>query len=213
MVKAILFDFWGTLVEQGIWSPLKQVKSQLGIELPFSEYVLRMERVFMTRQFPSLKEAFEALGQEFGLEAEAEKIEELIGLWNKSWLLAQPYPETEEMLKRLRKEYQIILISNTDSFSLPQVLEKFQFKSLFDHTFLSFEIGAIKTDKIFLQTVLSQLNLAPEDCVLVGDSIESDILPAKRMGIKAILVDRKNNRDFHPKIKNLRDLEKVLQND
>lgn len=210
MVKAILFDFWGTLAEQGVWSPVKQVKNILQIDLSFSEYIVRMESAFMTQTFSSLKEAFENICQEFNLTPESEKIQKLIGLWNKSWMLAQPYPETENVLKELRKKYQIILISNTDCFSLPQVLEKFQLDSLFDQIFFSCQLGAIKTDKIFLKSILAKLNLMPQDCVLIGDSVQSDIIPARRADIKTVLIDRKNTRDYHPKIKNLNDLEKVL---
>ena len=50
MVKAILFDFWGTLMEQGVRSPIQHVKNALQIDLPFSEYVVRMERAMMTEQ-------------------------------------------------------------------------------------------------------------------------------------------------------------------
>jgi len=210
MTKTILFDFWGTLVEQGIWSPVKQVKNNLQINIPFSEYITRMEHAFMTQTFPNLKEAFENICWEFNISPQPEKIEELIGLWNKSWMLAQPYQETEAALKKLRKKYQIILISNTDCFSINQVLEKFQLNKLFDEIFLSYQLGLIKTDKNFLKHILTQLNHSPEDCVLVGDSIQSDIIPAKRANIKPILIDRKNTRDYHPKIKNLKDLEKIL---
>jgi putative hydrolase of the HAD superfamily len=210
MVKAILFDFWGTLAEQGIWSPIKQIKNMLQIDMPFSEYVVRMEHAFMTKTFPSLKEAFEELCQEFNITPTNEQIEELIGLWNKAWMLAQPYVETETILKKLREKYQVILISNTDCFSLPQVLEKFQLEPLFDQIFFSHQLGAIKTDDIFLKTVLTKLNLTPEDCILVGDSIQSDIISARKAGLKAILIDRKNTRNHHPKIKNLNDLEKII---
>jgi HAD superfamily hydrolase (TIGR01549 family) len=164
----------------------------------------------MTQPFPSLKEAFENLCREFNIDPEPQKIEELIGLWNKSWMLAQPYPEIETTLKKLRKKYPLILISNTDCFSVDQVLEKFQLKKLFDDVFLSYQLGVIKTDKNFLKHVLTKLNLAPQDCYLIGDSIQSDIIPAKRIGLNAILIDRKNNRNFHPKIKNLNDIEKIL---
>jgi len=210
MIKAILFDFWGTLAEQGIWSPIKQIKNLLKIDLPFSEYVVRMERAMMTQKFSSLTEAFQSLCQEFQIEPTEEILEQLIGLWNKSWMLAQPYAETVTTLQKLKERYQIVLISNTDPFSLPQVLEKFQLQSLFHHIFASYQLQAIKTDKIFLVSVLKQLNLQPADCLLVGDSLQSDIIPAKRAGLKAVLIDRKNTRDFHPKIKNLQDLEKVL---
>lgn len=210
MTKAILFDFWGTLVENGVWSPIKQVKNILNIDLPFSEYVVRMEKAMMAQEFPELRDAFISICREFNIELTEEKLEELIGLWNKNWMLAQPYPETETTLKKLRKKYQIILISNTDCFSISQVLEKFGLNPLFDQIFPSYQLGALKTDKIFLKTVLAKLNLMPEDCLLVGDSIQSDIIPAKRAGLNAVLIDRKNTREFHPKIKNLKDLEKIL---
>ncbi|MBR9683447.1 HAD family hydrolase [Candidatus Woesearchaeota archaeon] len=210
MVKAILFDFWGTLAEQGVWSPVKQIKNILQIDVPFSDYITRMEHAFMTQEFSNLQEAFENICREFNIEPSEEKIQELIGLWNKSWMLAQPYSETIEVLKKLREEYQIILISNTNKFSLPQVLEKFQLNELFDQIFFSYQMGAIKTDKIFLKSVLTKLNLTPQDCVLVGDSVQSDIIPGRRADIKTVLIDRKNTREFHPKIKNLNDLAGVL---
>ena len=55
MTKIILLDFWGTLVENGVWSPTKQVRNILGIRMPFPEYVVRMERSMMTKEFSSLK--------------------------------------------------------------------------------------------------------------------------------------------------------------
>jgi len=41
----------------------------------------------------------------------------------------------------------------------------------------------------------------------VGDSIQSDMMAAKRLEIKGVLVDRRNSRDFDIKIKNLNELE------
>ncbi|HLD72790.1 MAG TPA: HAD family hydrolase [Candidatus Nanoarchaeia archaeon] len=210
MVKAILFDFWGTLAENGIWSPIKQVKNILEIDLPFSEYVVRMEQALMTSKFTDLKEAFLKVCAEFSVSPDEDKIEQLVGLWNKSWMLAQPYPEVKEILGQLKEKYKLILISNTDCFSINKVLDKFELKSYFDRIFLSYELGVIKTDKNFLKHVLSEMNLDVNDCILVGDSIQSDIIPAKRLGMNAVLIDRKNTRDFHPKMKDLKELEKVL---
>lgn len=210
MVKAILFDFWGTLVEQGVWSPVKQVKNVLGIGMPFSDYITRMENSFMTQEFPNLKSGFENMFLEFGLTSTEDKIQELIGLWNKAWMLAKPYPETIEVLKRLRGEYQIVLICNADNISVNQVLDKFGLREVFDKIFFSYELGLIKTDPKFFKTILNQLGLTPADCLLVGDSIQSDIIPGRKAEIEVVLVDRKNNREFHPKIKTLNDLDKLL---
>lgn len=211
MTKVILFDFWGTLVENGVWSPIKQVRNILGIKLPFSEYVIRMEKAMMTKRHSTLREAFEAVCEEFSIPVDDYKIEKLVGLWNKSWMLAHPYDEAKEVLEKLKNNgYKLVLVSNTDPFSIENVLDKFALKEFFDQTFLSYEVGQIKSDPEFLRQILKKLHVEKENCVMVGDSIQSDIIPAKRQDIKAILVDRRNTRDYHPKIKNLQELEKVL---
>ena len=210
MIKAILFDFWGTLVENGVISPIKQIKTILAIDIPFSEYVVRLERAMMLEEFPSLKEAFVSVCKEFEIKPEEEILEEMIGLWNKNWMLAELYPEIKTVLEELRKKYQLVLISNLDCFSVQKVLEKFALKESFDQIFFSYQMHMIKTDKNFLKVVLDTLSLAPEDCVLVGDSLQSDILPARWIEMPAILVDRRNTRDFGPKVKDLNELKELL---
>ena len=44
-----------------------------------------------------------------------------------------------------------------------------------------------KPQKIFFQGLCDRLGVAPQDCVLVGDNLESDIGGAKGMGMKTIL--------------------------
>ena len=210
MVKAVIFDFWGTLVENGVWSPIKQVQQILHIDLPFSDYVSRMEEAMMTKKFDSLREAFEAVCKEFKIDCDEAKMEALIGMWNKSWMLAKPYEEVQEELENLRKEHTLILVSNTDNFSINQVLDKFQLRQHFQHIFLSCELGLIKNDTKFLKKVLKEAKLAASDCVLVGDSIHSDMEAAKEAGIKSVLMEHKQRQHFHPKIRNLKELSSIL---
>ncbi len=211
MVKALLFDFWGTLVENGIWSPTKQVKNLLQIDLPFSDYVLRMERALMTKPFPSLREAFQELCKEFSLDGTEEQLDQLIGLWNKNWMLARPFPDVQETLQKLQEKYMLILVSNTDNFSVEKVLDKYALRQPFAHTFLSHHVGLLKNDPAFLQKVREALQLSAEDCLLIGDSIESDMEAARKAGIRSVLIDRKNARDYAPKIITLKELEKTLE--
>lgn len=210
MKKAILFDFWGTLVENGVRSPIKQVRVILRINEPFSSYVSRMEKAMMTKEFPTLRDAFGEVCQEFNIDCNEDAMQELIGMWNKSWMLAQPYDQIEETLRNLKKKYQLILVSNTDNFSLNNVLKKFEFEQYFDHIFLSCKMGLIKTDEEFLKQVLEQTNLDVNDCVLVGDSMHSDMAAAKIAGMESILVDRYNRRDFPKKVSQVKWLERVL---
>ncbi|MEK6940015.1 MAG: HAD family hydrolase [Nanoarchaeota archaeon] len=210
MVKAIILDFWGTLVENGVWSPIKQLQQILQIDMPFSEYVGRMEQAMMTKKFGSLREAFEAVCAEFNVTCSEEKMEALIGMWNKSWMLAKPYDEVLEELAKLQEKYTLILVSNTDNFSINQVLDKFQLRQYFKHIYLSCDLGLIKTDKKFLKKVLKEAKLEAEDCLFVGDSILSDMEAAKEAGIKGVLMDHKQRQHFHSKIRNLKELSSIL---
>ena len=207
MKQVIIFDFWGTLVEQGVYSPFKQVRRILGLEgMDYAEFVLKLERALMTRKFDSLQDAFVQVCEEFGVEAEQGLVDELIGIWNKNWLMAQPYAEVIEVLSGLKKDYRIVLVANTDNFSVDRVLDKFALRPYFDFVQLSYAEGFLKTDPEFLKKVLVQCEVSSEECVVVGDSIESDVAAAEHVGMKAVLIDRQNRRDFQEKITNLREI-------
>jgi HAD superfamily hydrolase (TIGR01549 family) len=210
MVKAIIFDLWGTLVEQGVWSPIKQVSNILKIRMPFSDYVVRMQKAMMLNPFNGLREAFLELGEEFNMDITNTEMDELIGMWNKAWMLAKPYGEVIEVLDRLKGKYQLVLVANTNKFSVEKVIEKFSLDKYFDKIFLSYQLGMTKNVAGFFDKVIEELNLEAKDCVMVGDSIQSDILPAKSFGMQAVLVDRKGKREYDIKIKNLNELEGVL---
>ncbi len=205
MAKAIIFDLWGTVVEQGVWSPVKQVRNILRVRLPFPEYVTRMERAMMTTPFSSLTEAFEAVCKEFNVEPTQDIVEKLVGMWNKNWMLASAYEDLAE-LQKLREKHTLILVTNADSVGVPNVIEKNEFTDVFDHIFLSHDVGVIKSDPSFLQNVLEKIDIPAEDCLFVGDSIQSDMIPAQRAGMKTLLIDRKNRREYEPKIQSLHEV-------
>lgn len=208
MTKAILLDFWGTLVDNGVRSPIKQVKYTFDIRLPFSQYVVRLENAMMKKQFANLTDAFEMVCQEF--KVDHKQVENMVGMWNKNWMLAAPYPDTIQGLEELQSKYKLILISNTDNFSVPNVLEKFNLKKYFHDIVLSCEVGSLKTEPQFIQSILEKHGLKKEDCVLVGDSLLSDIQAATAAQIKGILIDRRNTREFKPKITSLLELKDHL---
>ncbi len=212
MVKAVLFDFWGTLADSGVFpSPVKQVRRILHIRESFPEYIVKFEEIFMKNQFLSLKQGFQEVAKAFGVRPRDDQIEQLVGLWNKKKLLAEPYPETMEVLGNLKKKYKIALISNTDCFSLEPVLEKYKMGEIFDGIFLSYKEGHLKTEKQLFEKALKKLKIKPEDAVMVGDSIASDMKGAEQAGIKGILVDRRErNLDYKTKVKTLAELEQFL---
>ena len=91
-------------------------------------------------------------------------------------------------------------------------MDKFGLRSYFEHIFLSCDLHLIKTDENFFKTVLSQAGLAQEDCLMVGDSIQSDMDAAKKAGLNTILLDRKKTRNYPQKIESLKELTSFLSN-
>src|SRR3989338_4681330 len=98
MVKAILIDFWGTIVENGVFpSPIRQSQRIMRLDMPFSEYVVRFEEAFMLQKYENLSDAFNNVSDEFGIALQNWQLDKLIGLWNKNRLLARPYVETKDV--------------------------------------------------------------------------------------------------------------------
>lgn len=211
-VKAILFDFWGTLVENGVFpSPVKQVKRILRIKEQFPEYIVKFEEVFMLRTYENLAEAFEKVAEEFRVHPKHYQIEKLVGIWNSNRLLARLFPDTAESLKDLKKDYKIGLISNTDCFSVRPLIEKFRIGEFFDAIKLSYETGLLKSNKKVFEDTLNEIGVSKDDAVMVGDSIQSDIRGAESAGIRGILIDRKNRQNFHDKILSLKELRSKIE--
>lgn len=211
MKKAVLFDFWGTLVQQGAYSPLKQTYRLMRPRLRFGDFVERFERVTMTKPYDDqammFLEAFHALD----LQPKDWLIEKLIGVWNKNKLLAQPYPETMQVLEQLKKNgIKIAIVSNTPKLSVDGVLEKFGMDKLFDAVCFSYEQGYLKTDPALFDAALQKLGVSKDEAVMVGDSMETDIAGAEKAGVLPVLIDRKGTREYANKIRSLTEIEKFL---
>src|SRR3989344_4633495 len=206
MVKAIVFDFWGTLVDNGTYSPLRQTYNLLRARMQFSEFVQIFEKTVMTKPFDEQAKAFEEACNSLGVPVKSFIIDKLIGLWNKNRMMAQLYPETPAVLQALKdKKYKLYLVSNTDNL-IQQVIERFDLAKYFDGMFLSYETGLLKTDKELMETILKKSKAKKEDILVVGYSVETDMLCAENAGVKSVLVDRKGTREYKLKISSLSEI-------
>ena len=211
MVKAVFFDFWGTLVENGTYSPLKQSYKILRVRVPFGQFVEQFERVVMTKEYADQALMFTEACNSFNVRPIPIVIDKLIGVWNKNRLMASIYPETLDTLKQLKeKKIKVAIISNAPSNNVEPVLERFGMLDLVDQTFISYKEGSLKNDGLF-ENALKKMKLKKGDVIAVGDSIETDIMGAEKAGIKGYLVDRKGRREFENKILTLTEVLKLVE--
>jgi putative hydrolase of the HAD superfamily len=102
------------------------------------------------------------------------------------------------------------IISNWD-LTLPDKLKQY-FKLEFDKVIGSALVGFQKPDpRIFLHAI-KVCGFEPEEMMMVGDSIRLDIIPANKVGIRTVLIDREDIfSNFNGlRIKNLNELFTLL---
>lgn len=213
MIKALIFDLWGTIVENGVHpSPTKQVRYFLRTQIQFSEFITTFEDTFMTKEYESLKEAFEAVVNDFNLKIPDFVYEKLIGTWNKNAILSQKYDEVEEVFKTLKeKGIKLFLLPNIDKFAFEQVNQKHQLTELFDKIYPSYKTGLLKMNPESYKNILEENGLKEDEVLMVGDCLLSDMQSSKNAGIQGILVDRKERREFDNKIKDLSELPQKIE--
>ncbi|MBN2892992.1 MAG: HAD family phosphatase [Bacteroidales bacterium] len=94
------------------------------------------------------------------------------------------------MLLQVRKEYRIFVLSNTNEIHNKYFMEQdFWESKVFEKVYLSNLVGMRKPEPEIFELVLNENNLLPEETVFVDDNAEN-IEAAKKLGIKALLVDK-----------------------
>ena len=127
---------------------------------------------------------FETIKNRFRLSI---SIAELRKIWNE--IIVGFREEFRPLLNKLKTDYKVGLLSNTDPFHYEKVLEQVpDFNNFFERIFLSHEMKSIKPDKEIFQFVLEQLNIPPEQIMFFDDSREN-VITAQKAGIKAFCVN------------------------
>ncbi|MCX5970982.1 MAG: HAD family hydrolase [Coprothermobacterota bacterium] len=99
--------------------------------------------------------------------------------------LNQPIPASLEVVRSLSRRYKLGVAANQMASCRP-LLVKRGLLPYFRAILISEEIGLAKPDPRFFERLLRVAACAPERVVMVGDRIDNDIIPAKRMGLRTI---------------------------
>jgi len=165
-IKAYFFDFFGTLA----FYTLKKEQRKI-----LSEY----HNILLTNKF---------------MESEIPKKikKEFIEIFNKSKIYL--YEDSERVIKRLKKDYKIGIISNTYDIITKKIRKKFSnFIKKFDIVVFSSELGSMKPDHKIFFYALNKFVVDPQETIMVGDKLDRDIIPAEELGMNTILIDRDVN--------------------
>lgn len=93
----------------------------------------------------------------------------------------------KKLLKRLNRFYKIGIVSNFYG-NLPVICDEAGMSKFLDVIIDSERVGVRKPDPDIFLLAIKEIGERPEDIIFVGDSYERDIVPSKRLGMKAIQI-------------------------
>lgn len=100
------------------------------------------------------------------------------------------FPEVYETMVSLRDRKILLgVVTNAPSHNVISYLEKNKVKDFFQCIVSPEEANCKKPSINFFKLALSLLSVKPENCVMVGDNVINDLIPAKKMGMKTILFE------------------------
>jgi len=186
MIKLIIFDLWDTLAYRG-HGTLKKISEKTGIKIQKRKYIKIYENSVQTKRWKSKFEAYKNLCKNLGIGTIKQNINFLIKIRDKVEAKTKLFPYTIPMLRQLRKQgYKIGLISNTSIFSIEQIKKKTNLLKYIDYPLPSFEVGVIKPNVKIFKEMLRRTKFKPKEVIMIGDTYENDILPARSIGMNAI---------------------------
>ena len=97
------------------------------------------------------------------------------------------YPGVDGLLKNLANEYTLGLAANAPA-SVTDILEDLGVLRWFTYTDVSGSVGIKKPDQRFFETILANADTKASESVMIGDRLDNDIIPAKRIGMKTIWI-------------------------
>jgi len=94
----------------------------------------------------------------------------------------------KRLLKELANRYQLGVVSNAISRIPRAVLDKEGLLPLFETVVISGEVGWLKPHPRIFHEALRRLRVRAREAVFVGDSIDTDVVGAKNVGMLAVWV-------------------------
>lgn len=122
-------------------------------------------------------------------------------------------PNTKYILEFLRKKYKLHIITN--GFKEVQFikLQNSGIYNYFENIIISEDIGVLKPNKKIFLFAINLCKSKPEECLMIGDDIKSDILGAKQVCVDQVFYNYNNIKvTCNPNyvIHDLKELENIL---
>lgn len=204
MIKAVVFDVYGTLLDTRgcslviMKNVLEKCNCSLSPKFVYGEWRKDIEKMIMEMktesQFETERVFFKkALGKTLKRLKIRRNEHENMKLYNElCWGHRSILPDTKKALGRLKKKYKIYIASNSDTKPLLKDFKRYGLKA--NKILASEMLRAYKPHKKFFINMLKKLNFKKNEILYVGDTLSNDVAGPHKAGIKAVWLNRKNKR-------------------
>jgi len=183
-IRAIILDYGGVISQPQNPENVNNILQSLKQEYIDFKEVYKSQRAQYDSGHISGEEYWINILRHYGLEPNGFEIARLIQEDVKSW--TQINESMIQFITESRgKIHKLAMISNMTSDSLAFMKKHYHWLELFDELILSCEIGKNKPDRQIYEACLSRLNVCPNECLFVDDSIEN-VRGAMELGMYAI---------------------------
>lgn len=205
-VKAVLFDFGGTLYDYGCLATaeaesLADLAAWAGVSASVVE-VARAYRESMRGEFRAylpkpfyfhhdlFRDAAAGMLRNLGVEPRGELLDRYRkAQWQRHRRDFTLRPGVLETLSGLRERgLHVGMVSNIDDDQLAHLLEAGALRPYFDAILSSEMARSCKPDTRIYEQALEQANCTPDEALFVGDTLRQDVAGANRIGLRSVLL-------------------------
>ncbi len=205
--QAVIFDIYNTLFhnEAHLWQATFEEICSIqdlpldaaalwarwkALEVNFRKHRTNLEHLEETLPFKSYEQAwrecFQQVFQSLGGKGNAAAAAKLAV---RDMSFRKPFPETLEVLSRLRGRVRMAVVSNADDAFLLPMLEDYD--TGFEEVLSSEAARAYKPHPRPFELMLEMMSIAPQEALYVGDNLFDDVLGAHNVDMVTVWINRK----------------------
>ncbi len=192
-INAVIFDFYGTLVDDfasSAGSMHTEFVTALAVPSePFMKIWRQTTQMRVIGAFQTVEASIEYVCNHLGAPLTAEQLSRAVEIrlqWIRRTL--SPRPDALETLARLKSEgYKIGLLSNC-SIEIPILWPETAFANLFDSLIFSSRERLKKPDPRIYHLACERLGVAPEQCLYIADGENYELTAAAKVGLRTALI-------------------------
>jgi len=95
-----------------------------------------------------------------------------------------PNPGLRDFLLALKEKYRLAVLTNNNKIQTRRIIKSLGLDGVFHDVFTFNTFNLLKPDPGILKGVLERLGARPEECLMVGDRYEVDLIPARELGMQ-----------------------------